>query len=45
MLRYTQKEIINLDPHEGEKLYAGLNQRNTLIKAPVQTQAGDGSTL
>ena len=46
MPEYTQKEIINLNPHEGEKLYAGLNQRNTLeIKAPVQTQAGDGSTL
>jgi hypothetical protein len=26
MHEYTQKEIINLDPHEGEKLYEWLNQ-------------------
>ena len=26
MPEYTQKEIINLDPHEGDKLYEWLNQ-------------------
>ena len=32
---YTQKEIINLDPHEGEKLYKWLNQHSKITELSI----------
>jgi hypothetical protein len=35
MPEYTQKEIINLDPHEGEKLYEWLNQHSKITELSI----------
>ena len=35
MHEYTHKEIINLDPHECEKLYEWLNQHPKIIEVSM----------
>jgi hypothetical protein len=35
MREYTQKEIINLDPHECEKLYGWLNQHPKITEVSI----------
>ena len=35
MREYTQKEIINLDPHKCEKLYESLNQHPKIIEVSM----------
>jgi hypothetical protein len=35
MPKYTQKEIIKLDPHEGEKLYEWLNEHPKITELSI----------